>query len=150
MIGDASVEGPVDASRCHRVNGVDNYLARHSARPRLRMLRRVAAADSGAPLTPPGQMGLVTSSLISVGPFAVKPQVIIRIFIFILILILGLILIRVLVFIRVLIRIFLWALTCHNHVFLESGGHFQPTCAPFTSHSAICEASLPEERISRI
>ena len=64
MVGDASVEAPVDASRGVRINGVENYFVRQSARPLLRMLGRVAAADSGAPLIPPGQMGLGAWSLV--------------------------------------------------------------------------------------
>ena len=60
VIGDASVEAPVYASRGVRINGVENYLTRQWARPLLRMLGRVAAADSGAPLIPPGQMSLAT------------------------------------------------------------------------------------------
>ena len=45
VVGDASVEAPVDASRGVRINGVENYFVRQSAPPLLRMLGRVAAAD---------------------------------------------------------------------------------------------------------
>ena len=45
VIGDASVEAPVYASRGVRINGVENCFARQSARPLLRMLGRLAAAD---------------------------------------------------------------------------------------------------------
>ena len=45
MIGDASVEAPVDASRGYRINGGEGVLSRQSARPLLRMLGRSAAAD---------------------------------------------------------------------------------------------------------
>ena len=45
MVGDASVEAPVDASRGYRINGGEIILPRQSARPLLRMLGRVAAAD---------------------------------------------------------------------------------------------------------
>ena len=72
VVGGASVEAPVDASRGYRINGGEIILPRQSARPLLRMLGRLAAADSGAPLIPPGQMRLAARSLIFTCPFAFK------------------------------------------------------------------------------